>query len=82
MRLRSIPPRLRGTPRATLLGYLLAALAATAISGPFLTPYLLVHEHIGYARYCVFTAAIVIVKIASVAGVRSADRARWACGAC
>lgn len=66
MRLRSIPPRLRGTPRASLLGYLLAALAATAISGPFLTPYLLVHEHIGYARYCVFTATIVLVKVAAL----------------
>ena len=66
MRMRSIPPRLRGTPRARLLGYLLAALAATAISGPFLTPYLLVHEHLSYASYCVFTAAIVIVKIAAL----------------
>ncbi len=66
MRLRSIPPRLRGTPRARLLGYLLAALAATAISGPFLTPFLLVHEHLSYASYCVFTAAIVVVKIAAL----------------
>ena len=66
MRLRSIPPRLRGTPRVRLLGYLLAALAATAISGPFLTPYLLVHEHLSYATYCVFTAAIVVVKIAAL----------------
>jgi MFS family permease len=66
MRLRSIPPRLRGTPRARLLGYLLAALAATSISGPFLTPYLFVHEHVSYAGYCVFSAAIVVVKIAAL----------------
>ncbi len=66
MRLRSIPPRLRGTPRATLLGYLLAALAATSISGPFLTPYLFVHEHVSYVGYCVFTATIVVVKIAAL----------------
>jgi hypothetical protein len=66
MRLRSIPPRLRGSPRARVLGYLLAALAATAISGPFLTPYLFVHEHVSYAGYCVFTATIVVVKIAAL----------------
>jgi MFS family permease len=66
MRMRSLPPRLRGTPRASLLGYLLAALAATSISGPFLTPYLFVHEHVSYAGYCVFTATIVIVKIAAL----------------
>jgi MFS family permease len=63
VRLRSIPPRLRGTPRARLLGYLLAALAATAISGPFLTPYLLVRAGMSYAGYCVFSATIVVVKI-------------------
>jgi MFS family permease len=66
MRLRSIPPRLRGTPRATLLGYLLAALVATSISGPFLTPYLFVHEHVTYAGYCMFSATIVVVKIAAL----------------
>lgn len=66
MRLRSIPPRLRGTPRARLLAYLLAALAATAISGPFLTPYLFVHVHMSYAAYCVFTATIVVVKIVAL----------------
>ncbi|MCA9674181.1 MAG: MFS transporter [Myxococcales bacterium] len=65
-RLRSIPPRLRGTPRAGILGYLIASLAATAISGPFLTPYLLHHEGLGYAGYSVFTAAIVVAKIAAL----------------
>lgn len=64
MRLRSIAPLLRGTERARLLGYLLAALAATAISGPFLTPYLFVRAGVSYAGYCVFSATIVIVKIA------------------
>ncbi len=62
-RLRSIPPKLRGTPRGALLGYLVAALAAAAMSGPFLTPYLLVEEHIGYVKYGVFTATIVASKI-------------------
>jgi MFS family permease len=66
MRLRSIPPKLRGTPRLSLLGYLLAALAATSISGPFLTPYLFVHLHVSYAGYSVFTATIVVVKIAAL----------------
>jgi len=65
-RLRSIPPKLRGTPRASLLGYLIAALAAASISGPFLTPYLLVQEHIGYASYGVFTATIVLAKIVAL----------------
>lgn len=62
MRFRSIPPRLAGTPRVALLGYLIAAMSAAAISGPFLTPYLLAHEHFGYAAYSVFTAAIVVTK--------------------
>ncbi len=66
MRLRSIPPALRGTPRASLLGYLIAALAAAAISGPFITPYLLDELRIGYAGYSVFTATVVVVKIAAL----------------
>lgn len=56
MRLRSIPPKLRGTPRASLLGYLIAAIAAASISGPFITPYILDELRIGYAGYSVFTA--------------------------
>jgi MFS family permease len=63
MRLRSVPPKLRGTPRASLLGYLVAASAAAAISGPFLTPYLLVEEKLGYVEYSVFTATILVTKI-------------------
>ena len=66
MRFRSIPPRLRGTPRASLLGYIIAALAAAAISGPFLTPYLLDHARWGYASYTIFTAVIVLAKIAAL----------------
>jgi len=66
MRFRSIPPRLRGTPRVSLLGYIVAALAAAAISGPFLTPYLLDHEQFGYASYTAFTATIVLAKIAAL----------------
>lgn len=66
MRLRSIPPKLRGTSRASLLGYLIAALAAASISGPFITPYLLDQLQIGYAGYSVFTATVVIAKIAAL----------------
>lgn len=63
MRLRSVPPKLRGTSRASLLAYLIAASAAAAISGPFLTPYLLVQEKLGYVEYSIFTATILITKI-------------------
>ncbi len=63
MRLRSIAPRLRGNPRAPLFGYLIAALAAVAISGPFITPYLLDLQHLSYARYCVFTTTVIVFKI-------------------
>lgn len=63
MRLRSIAPRLAGTPRGWLLGYLVAALAAAAISGPFLTPYLLRDQGFGYLQYSLFTATIVGTKI-------------------
>jgi MFS family permease len=66
VRLRSLPVLLRGTERARLLGYLLAALAATAISGPFVTPYLFVKVGVSYAGYCVFSATIVVVKIAAL----------------
>ena len=62
MRFRHIVPKLRGNPRAALLGYLIAALSAAAISGPFITPYLLHHHHLGYAEYCVFTTTVIVVK--------------------
>ncbi|HUS30245.1 MAG TPA: hypothetical protein VMZ53_17175 [Kofleriaceae bacterium] len=62
-RLRSLPPKLWGTPRGSLLGYLVAMGAAAAVSGPFLTPYLLLQEHLDYAQYCAFTATIFVVKI-------------------
>nr|MBA3821975.1 MFS transporter [Deltaproteobacteria bacterium] len=62
-RLRSIPGKLRGTPRAPLLAYLVAAIAAAAISGPFITPYLLHYQGLGYVQYSVFTATIVVSKI-------------------
>lgn len=64
MRLRHVPARLRGTPRARLLAYLVVASAAAAISGPFVTPYLLHHQGLGYVQYSVFTATIVVSKIA------------------
>jgi MFS family permease len=63
MRLRSIPQKLRGTPRASLLGYLLVAGSAASISGAFITPYLLHHEHLDYVPYAIFTATIVVSKI-------------------
>jgi MFS family permease len=63
MRLRSIPNKLRGTPRASLLAYLVVAGSAATISGAFVTPYLLHHEQLDYAPYAVFTAMIVISKI-------------------
>jgi MFS family permease len=65
MRFRHIAPKLRGNPRAHLLGYLIAALAAAAISGPFITPYLLHHHHLRYWQYCVFTTTVIVVKIAA-----------------
>ena len=65
-RLRSIPPKLWGTQRGSLLGYLVVALAAAAVSGAFLTPYLLHQLDIGYARYSVFTATIVVTKVVAM----------------
>ncbi|HTL33885.1 MAG TPA: MFS transporter [Kofleriaceae bacterium] len=61
--LRSLPPKLWRTPRGTLIGYLVAMGAAAAVSGPFLTPYLLLQEHLDYAQYCAFTATIFVVKV-------------------
>lgn len=66
MRFRSIPPRLRGTPRASLLAYLVAASAAAALSGPFLTPYLLVEEKLGYLEYSILTATLLVTKIVAL----------------
>lgn len=66
MRFRHLPPRVRGTQRAPMLGYLVAALAAAAISGPFLTPYLIDHQGLGHGFYSVFTAMIVVAKTASL----------------
>lgn len=63
MRLRAIPPKLRGTPRGEVLGYLVAALAAASIAGPFIAPYLLDHHHLSYIEFSAFSAVIVIVKI-------------------
>jgi MFS family permease len=64
VRLRSMPHRLRGTPRGSLLTYVIAASSAAAISGPFITPYLLDLHHLDYVPYAVFTATIVVAKIA------------------
>jgi MFS family permease len=61
--LRSLPPKLWRTPRGALVGYLVAMGAAAAVSAPFLTPYLLLQEHLDYAQYCAFTATIFVVKI-------------------
>lgn len=66
MRLRSVAPKLRGTPRASLLGYLIAAIAAASISGPFITPYILHEQGIGYVGYSVFTATVVVMKIVAL----------------
>ena len=66
MRFRSIPPRLRGSSRASLLVYVVAALAAAALSGPFLTPYLLTHVGLDYASYAIFTAMVVVAKIVAL----------------
>jgi MFS family permease len=64
VRLRSMPGRLIGTPRGSLLAYVVCAAAASTISGAFITPYLLDLHHYGYVPYAVFTATIVVSKIA------------------
>lgn len=66
MRLRSIPPRVRGTPKGALVAYLASALAAAAIAGPFLTPYLLDDQRLGYAGYTAFIATVAVAKIVSL----------------
>jgi MFS family permease len=66
MRFRSIPPKLRGTGRASLLGYLIATLAAASISSPFLAPYLLRTMGLDYVRYSIYTATIVVAKIVAL----------------
>jgi len=64
VRLRSMPERLRGTPRGSLLAYVIAAASASTISGAFITPYLLDLHRLDYVPYAVFTATIVVAKIA------------------
>ena len=63
VQLRSIPRRLRGTPRARMLAYFLGAGAAATISGAFVTPYVLHNEALTYVQYSMFTATIVVAKI-------------------
>jgi MFS family permease len=63
VRLRSMPQRLRGTPRGLLLVYVIAAASAATISGAFITPFLLDHHRLDYVPYAVFTATIVVSKI-------------------
>ncbi len=64
VRLRSMPERLRGSPRASLLAYVITAASASTISGAFITPYLLHLHHLDYIHYAIFTATIVVAKIA------------------
>ena len=64
VRLRSMPQRLRGTPRGSLLAYVITAAAAATISGAFITPYLLHLHRLDYVPYALFTATIVVSKIA------------------
>jgi MFS family permease len=64
VRLRSMPQRLRGTPRGSLLAYVITAASAATISGAFITPYLLGFHRLDYVPYAVFTATIVVSKIA------------------
>jgi hypothetical protein len=64
VRLRSMPGRLRGTPRGSLLAYVITAGSVAAISGAFITPYLLDLHQLEYGPYAVFTATIVLAKIA------------------
>jgi MFS family permease len=64
VRLRSMPERLRDTPRGSLLAYVITASSAAAISGAFVTPYLLDLHRFDYVPYAVFTATIVLAKIA------------------
>lgn len=63
VRLRSIPPRVRGTVRGALIGYCVAAVSAAALSGSFLTPYLLVEQGLDYAEYTLFLVTVAIAKI-------------------
>ena len=66
MRLRDAAPKLRGTPRGAILFYLVAALAAASIAGPFIAPYLLDHHGLSYLEFSTFSAVIVVVKIAAM----------------
>ena len=66
MRFRSIAPKMRGSARTPLLVYIVAALAAAAVSGPFLTPYLLDHVGLAYGEFALFTATVVVAKVAAL----------------
>jgi MFS family permease len=63
LKLRHLRAKLRRSPRTPLLGYLIAALAAAAVAGPFITPYLLDHERLDYLQYSAFTGSILVVKV-------------------
>jgi MFS family permease len=65
VQLRSVPRRLRGTPRGRLLGYFVTAGAAATISGAFVTPYALHDVRLTYVQYSLFTAMVVVAKIVS-----------------
>jgi hypothetical protein len=47
-----------------LLAYVIAATSAATISGTFITPYVLALKHLDYVSYAIFTAIIVVAKIA------------------
>ncbi len=64
--LRHLPAKLRKSPRTPLLGYLIFALAAAAIAGPFITPYLLDRRHLSYVQYSAFTGTILLVKVVAL----------------
>lgn len=66
MRLRSVAPRIRNTPRAELIGYMVCAFAATSLAGPFLTPFLLGQQHLSYAAYTAFIATVAITKVVAL----------------
>ncbi len=69
LKLRSLRGKLRNSPRVPLLRYLIAALAAAAIAGPFITPYLLEHEGLDYIQDSAFTGTILVVKVIALPAV-------------
>lgn len=64
VRLRSMPKMLRGTPRGSLLVYVVAVASAAAISGAFVSPFVLDQHRLDYVSYAAFTATVVVSKIA------------------